>query len=549
MAVLPRPLPQLRPLPAHSPWVFQSSRCSQKRMRCNASSSSASASFSSASSATEQEHKAQLLMRRLQSKMAQKKKTTKQQQQSGGSQGTAAAAASNQLSSNENDFRGDDGGGGPRPAADVIDHAEAVDAARAAIAAAAAGGGGHGRAATVQSYDSEGSDESEPPSAAEQMWMEEFEGVVLRTHANMSVEVAGLTQAKQNSFVRFDDGSCGIVVRINTTSVTVALLEAGFSMGRRAQGRRLGNFGAAHSDDAEGVVKATSVKPFRFPFSSELLGRVWSPVGSPVIFDGAEGTAVNRNASSGNGPDDGNDPSKSLQSAREAVWMMRKADVTIPAVFPNTALYGRKSGFLDAAKVRDQVLTGMPLIDSLYPIGYGSRVSVQASSGAGALESSIATNIVSQFCSVQQQDGRNSVASPIENESASQGARSDWAEDFPENVCVYVCVGKSQAQHREILRALKAGGALENTIVIAANPNQLIDFGAGAGSSGGNHSTLEYLAPFIGNSLAMQLRDQGCRVLAVYDDLSNHVRATLDFAQVIGRSGTIVPQVEQVCVV
>ena len=189
----------------------------------------------------------------------------------------------------------------------------------------------------------------------------------------------------------------------------------------------------------------------------------------------------------------------------------------------------------------------MPLIDTLYPIGYGSRVLLRNDSGQGTLETSIATNIVGRFCSG---DESSSVAAASALDIGGGVRNAATAEGFPRDVCVYVCVGKSQAQFRQIMRALDASGALKHTIVVAANTDQQQHEQARRRGRGGqNQSTLEYLAPFIGNSVAMQLRDRGCRVLAVYDNLSNHVRATMDFAQVIGRKGTILPQVEQVCFV
>ena len=116
--------------------------------------------------------------------------------------------------------------------------------------------------------------QQQQPSESEQLWMKEFEGLVLKSHADMSVEVAGLTQARQNALVHFTDGSCGIVVRINPTSVTVALLETGEHFGTTNPSER--------RSSTEVVVKAKSLQPFRFPFSPELLGRAWSPVGTPM---------------------------------------------------------------------------------------------------------------------------------------------------------------------------------------------------------------------------------------------------------------------------
>jgi len=77
--------------------------------------------------------------------------------------------------------------------------------------------------------------------------------------------------------------------------------------------------------------------------------------------------------------------------------------------------------------------------------------------------------------------------------------------------CIYVAVGQKQSTVAQVVDRLRQAGALEYTIVVAANAS--------------DSATLQYLAPFAGCAMGEYFRDNGKHALIVYDDLSKHAVA------------------------
>ena len=77
--------------------------------------------------------------------------------------------------------------------------------------------------------------------------------------------------------------------------------------------------------------------------------------------------------------------------------------------------------------------------------------------------------------------------------------------------CIYVAVGQKQSTVAQVVDRLRQAGALEYTIVVAANAS--------------DSATLQYLAPFAGCAMGEYFRDNGKHALVVYDDLSKHAVA------------------------
>jgi F-type H+-transporting ATPase subunit alpha len=75
-------------------------------------------------------------------------------------------------------------------------------------------------------------------------------------------------------------------------------------------------------------------------------------------------------------------------------------------------------------------------------------------------------------------------------------------------VCVYVAIGERMTAVRRVIDALREGGALERSVVVAAP----------ASSAAG----LRWLAPFAATTMAEWFRDRGGHALIVYDDLTKH---------------------------
>jgi F-type H+-transporting ATPase subunit alpha len=87
--------------------------------------------------------------------------------------------------------------------------------------------------------------------------------------------------------------------------------------------------------------------------------------------------------------------------------------------------------------------------------------------------------------------------------------------------CIYVVIGQPISRVLGVRESLEKSGALENTIVIAA------DAAAPPG--------LQYLAPYAGMTIAEHLRDTGRDALIVFDDLTKHADAYRELSLLLGR--------------
>ena len=77
--------------------------------------------------------------------------------------------------------------------------------------------------------------------------------------------------------------------------------------------------------------------------------------------------------------------------------------------------------------------------------------------------------------------------------------------------CIYVAIGQKQSTVAQIVEKLKAFGAMEYTIVVAATAS--------------SPAPLQFLAPYSGCAMGEYFRDNGMHALIIYDDLSKHAVA------------------------
>ncbi|EKQ68843.1 ATP synthase F1 subcomplex alpha subunit [Leptolyngbyaceae cyanobacterium JSC-12] len=135
-------------------------------------------------------------------------------------------------------------------------------------------------------------------------------------------------------------------------------------------------------------------------------------------------------------------------------------------------------GIIARKSVCEPMQTGITAIDSMIPIGRGQR----------------------ELIIGDRQTGKTAIAiDTILNQKT-------------ENViCVYVAVGQKASTVANIVNILRERGALDYTIVVAANAN--------------DPASLQYLAPYAGAAMAEYFMYKGKHTLVVYDDLSKQAQA------------------------
>jgi len=85
----------------------------------------------------------------------------------------------------------------------------------------------------------------------------------------------------------------------------------------------------------------------------------------------------------------------------------------------------------------------------------------------------------------------------------------------------YVAIGQKASSVAQVLNTLKERGALDYTIIVMANANE--------------PSTLQYLAPYTGATLAEHFMYTGRPTLTIYDDLSKQAQAYREMSLLLRR--------------
>eukprot|EP00608_Synchroma_pusillum_P000108 CAMPEP_0198444728 /NCGR_PEP_ID=MMETSP1452-20131203/70748_1 /TAXON_ID=1181717 /ORGANISM="Synchroma pusillum, Strain CCMP3072" /LENGTH=453 /DNA_ID=CAMNT_0044165385 /DNA_START=4576 /DNA_END=5937 /DNA_ORIENTATION=+ len=135
-------------------------------------------------------------------------------------------------------------------------------------------------------------------------------------------------------------------------------------------------------------------------------------------------------------------------------------------------------GIIARQSVCEPLQTGITAIDAMIPIGRGQRELVIG----------------------DRQTGKTSIVlDTIINQKT---------EDV---VCVYVAIGQKASTVAEATALLTEKGALDYTVIVAANAN--------------DPATLQYLAPYTGATIAEYFMYKGKATLVVYDDLTKQAQA------------------------
>ncbi|MCU4676226.1 F0F1 ATP synthase subunit alpha [Catenovulum sp. 2E275] len=135
-------------------------------------------------------------------------------------------------------------------------------------------------------------------------------------------------------------------------------------------------------------------------------------------------------------------------------------------------------GVIDRQSVDEPLQTGYKAIDSMVPIGRGQR----------------------ELIIGDRQIGKSAVAIDAIINQKGTGVK-----------CIYVAIGQKASTLANVVRKLEEHGALEHTIIVAANASE--------------SAALQYLAPYAGCTMGEYFRDRGQDALIVYDDLSKQAVA------------------------
>jgi F-type H+-transporting ATPase subunit alpha len=135
-------------------------------------------------------------------------------------------------------------------------------------------------------------------------------------------------------------------------------------------------------------------------------------------------------------------------------------------------------GVIDRAPVKEPLQTGIKAIDGMIPIGRGQR----------------------ELIIGDRQTGKTAIA--IDTIINQKGG---------DVICIYVAIGQKASTVAGVVKTLEDYGAMEYSIVVAANAS--------------DPAPLQYIAPYAGCAMGEYFRDSKRHALIIYDDLSKQAAA------------------------
>ncbi|PID33825.1 MAG: F0F1 ATP synthase subunit alpha [Thiotrichales bacterium] len=135
-------------------------------------------------------------------------------------------------------------------------------------------------------------------------------------------------------------------------------------------------------------------------------------------------------------------------------------------------------GVIERKSVDEPMETGIKALDSMVPVGRGQR----------------------ELIIGDRQTGKTAVAVDAIINQKGKGVK-----------CIYVAVGQKASSVAGVVRKLEEFGAMEYTIVVAANAS--------------DPASMQYLAPYAGCAMGEYFRDNGEDALIIYDDLTKQAWA------------------------
>ena len=150
-------------------------------------------------------------------------------------------------------------------------------------------------------------------------------------------------------------------------------------------------------------------------------------------------------------------------------------------------------GVIYREPVSEPLQTGIKAIDSMIPIGRGQR----------------------ELIIGDRQTGKTAVAiDTIINQK-------EYFEKGEPVFCIYVACGQKASTVASVVSSLERGGAMDYTIVVAANAS--------------DPAPMQFFAPFTGAAIGEYFRDTGRPALVVYDDLSKQAVAYREVSLLLRR--------------
>lgn len=150
-------------------------------------------------------------------------------------------------------------------------------------------------------------------------------------------------------------------------------------------------------------------------------------------------------------------------------------------------------GVIFREPVTEPLQTGLKAIDAMIPIGRGQRELIIGDRQTGKTAIAIDTIINQRACFLE--------GKPV--------------------FCIYVAIGQKGSTVASLVQTLRAKGAMDYTIVVAARAS--------------DPAALQYFAPFAGAAIGEYYRDTGRHALVIYDDLSKQAVAYREVSLILRR--------------
>ena len=143
-------------------------------------------------------------------------------------------------------------------------------------------------------------------------------------------------------------------------------------------------------------------------------------------------------------------------------------------------------GIIERQSINEPLMTGVRIVDALFPIGRGQR----------------------ELIIGDRQTGKTAIAIDA---IINQKQYNDKSQPNEKVYCIYVAIGQKRSSVARIVKTLQEHGAMDYTIVVAATAS--------------DPASMQYIAPYTACAMGEYFRNNGMHALIIYDDLSKHAVA------------------------